>query len=252
MIPDEEEAPAIDPAAVVAVVEAVVRELHPQRKGLHVGLDATLDRDLGLDSLGRVEVVQRLERTFGVRLPESTLVSAESPRDLWRALSSRVASSGNDEHSAFGMAAMEAAEPAPARTRTLLEVLDWHVQRHPDRRHILFTGRRRARGDDLRRSRPPQPRRGGRARARSASRRGRRWGSCCPAGSTTSPPSSASSAPAASPCRSIRRPAAARSRTTCGARPASSRTAEAVVLITFPEVLTLARLLRAQVSRSSA
>ena len=142
MIPDQESAvaPAVDPQAVVAVVEAVVRELQPQRKGLHVGLDATLDRDLGLDSLGRVEVVQRLERTFGVRLPESTLASAESPRDLWRALSSRAVNSGHEEHSTAEVAALEAAEPAPARTRTLLEVLDWHVQRHPDRRHILFLG----------------------------------------------------------------------------------------------------------------
>src|SRR5689334_18041513 len=100
MIPDKEEAVTVDPSSVVAVVEAVIRELHPQRKGLHVGLDASLDRDLGLDSLGRVEVVQRLERTFGVRLPESTLVSAESPRDLWRALGSRIAGGGHERHSA--------------------------------------------------------------------------------------------------------------------------------------------------------
>src|SRR6185436_20821398 len=36
------------------------------------------------------------------------------------------------------MAPLEAGEAAPDRTRTLIEVLDWHVQRHPDRRHILF------------------------------------------------------------------------------------------------------------------
>jgi 1-acyl-sn-glycerol-3-phosphate acyltransferase len=141
MVPGEKSTAAIsaiDPADVVAVVAAVVRELQPQRKGLHVGIDSSLERDLALDSLGRVEVVQRLERTFGVRLPEATLAAAESPRDLWQALGT-AAGSGREVALSREVARLEAAEPAPARTRTLLEALDWHVQRHPERRHILFT-----------------------------------------------------------------------------------------------------------------
>ena len=45
-----------------------------------------LARDLGLDSLGRVELLGRMEKTFGVRLPESVLGTAETPRDLLQAL----------------------------------------------------------------------------------------------------------------------------------------------------------------------
>src|SRR5919106_4009608 len=111
----------VDPAEVVGIIEAVVRELQPGRKGLHVGLDSSLERDLGLDSLGRVEVVQRLERTYGVRLPEAALASAESPRDLWQAVAS--GSVSGSELAAVQTAPLEAAEPAPARTSTLLEVL---------------------------------------------------------------------------------------------------------------------------------
>ncbi len=129
------EPPALSPAAVLGVIEAVVRGLHPQRRDLRLSLDASLERDLGLDSLGRVELVQRLERAFGVTLPAGILGSAETPRDLLQALAAGGASG-------FGfredLLELGAGEPAPERTRTLLEVLDWHVQRHPQRRHVLF------------------------------------------------------------------------------------------------------------------
>ena len=130
------EASAVSPAEVLALAETVVRELHPQRREVRVTLDASLERDLGLDSLGRVELVQRLERTFGVKLPEEILGTAETPRDLLQALAA-----GGSSGFAFREDLLEpvgAGEAAPERTRTLLEVLDWHVQRHPERRHILF------------------------------------------------------------------------------------------------------------------
>src|SRR5262245_19919485 len=77
-------APAED--SVLEVVTALARELHPQRRLRDVGLDASLERDLGYDSLGRVELLSRLEKRFGVRLPEETLGTAETPRDLLAAI----------------------------------------------------------------------------------------------------------------------------------------------------------------------
>ncbi|HYU34576.1 MAG TPA: AMP-binding protein [Thermoanaerobaculia bacterium] len=127
---------AVSPQEVLEIVAAVVRQLQPQRKDLRPSLDASLERDLGLDSLGRVELAQRLERAFGTRLPESALAQADTPRDLLKALAA-----GGSAGFIFRedlTAPLEAGEAAPDRTRTLLEVLDWHVQRHPDRRHILF------------------------------------------------------------------------------------------------------------------
>jgi acyl carrier protein len=129
-------APAPSAADVLEVIGAVVRELQPRRKDLRVTLDTSLERDLGLDSLGRVELVQRLEKTFGTKLPETALAQAETPRDLLKAMAE-----GGSAGFAFRDEMLEpigAGEVAPDSTRTLLEVLDWHVQRHPDRRHILF------------------------------------------------------------------------------------------------------------------
>jgi 1-acyl-sn-glycerol-3-phosphate acyltransferase len=125
------------PAAVLEIVQGLARELQPQRRPRALSLDDSLERDLGLDSLGRVELLARLERSFGVRLPEDLLGAAETPRDLFQALA--VAHPAGAPEKGFEIfTPLAGGEAAPDRTRTLLEVLDWHAQRHPERRHILF------------------------------------------------------------------------------------------------------------------
>ena len=51
-----------------------------------VTLDQSLERDLGIGSLERVELLLRLEQAFGVRLADAAMMEAESPRDLARAI----------------------------------------------------------------------------------------------------------------------------------------------------------------------
>jgi len=45
-----------------------------------------LDRDLGLGSLERVELLARLETAFNIRLPDSVASEANTPDDLTRAI----------------------------------------------------------------------------------------------------------------------------------------------------------------------
>lgn len=92
MTPD----PALDTSAAVQLdgeprLLALVRELahHAQPElaaRLPVALGSRLERDLGLDSLARVELGLRVEREFDVRLPENLAAEAETPADLLRAL----------------------------------------------------------------------------------------------------------------------------------------------------------------------
>jgi 1-acyl-sn-glycerol-3-phosphate acyltransferase len=128
-------------AALLAILQQLARELQPQRRPRLPGLDDSLERDLGLDSLGRVELLARLEKAFGVRLPEDLIGSAETPRDLFQALAVAHPAGAALEtgvRSATPLTPLAAGEAAPDRTRTLLEVLEWHAERHPDRRHVLF------------------------------------------------------------------------------------------------------------------
>ena len=68
-------------------VQQIVTELHRRRAAsLQVHLDSELNREWGLDSLGRVELISRLERAFDLQLPEQVLSTAATPRDLLQAL----------------------------------------------------------------------------------------------------------------------------------------------------------------------
>ena len=64
---------------LIAVIQELVQELHPQRaKSMDVSESSRLERDLGIDSLGRTELVLRVERTFGVRLAGADARAAET------------------------------------------------------------------------------------------------------------------------------------------------------------------------------
>src|SRR5436853_7602419 len=90
MLPEKAPAPASEPPSpetVLEIAETLARELQPQRHaGRSLTLDSSLERDLGLDSLGRVELLGRLEKAFGVHLAEQVLASSETPRDLLQAV----------------------------------------------------------------------------------------------------------------------------------------------------------------------
>ncbi|HEX9078241.1 MAG TPA: AMP-binding protein [Desulfuromonadaceae bacterium] len=123
-------------ARLLRVVVEVANELHPHGTA-RATLDSPLDRELGFDSLGRVELLARIERTFGCALAEQTAAAVETPRDLLRAvLASRPVTSGGEEVETAPMAAAQAS--VPDRARTLPEVLQWHADHEPDRCHIRF------------------------------------------------------------------------------------------------------------------
>jgi 1-acyl-sn-glycerol-3-phosphate acyltransferase len=123
--------------ALLETIQQLAAELHPGRATATPSLDNRLEQDYGFDSLGRVELFLRIERHFGVSLPESIMASAETPRDLLRAM--LAASPRQLRAAGIERAATLAAESeTPDQAATLAEVLEWHVARHPDRPHIVL------------------------------------------------------------------------------------------------------------------
>ncbi len=125
---------------LLAEVRRLLAELHPGGAPAEVGLDADLERELGLDSLSRAELLLRLEDAFGVSLPESILATAETPRALLRAVRAATAPRPPDGSREVRSAAVGEAGIAPEAARTLQEVLDWHVLHHPGRIHVHLLG----------------------------------------------------------------------------------------------------------------
>ena len=134
----ETDAPSTEETAsrLLDAVSAVVDDLRSGAGAPAVGLDSALDRELGLDSLGRVELMARLETEFDVTLSETLVANSENPRDLLRAVLGADSRRGGGTAPDITRLDLERVESAPDSARTLIEVLDWHVRTHPDRPHI--------------------------------------------------------------------------------------------------------------------
>jgi len=129
---------AISPEALLETIQQLATELHPVRAAVPASLDNRLEQDYGFDSLGRLELVTRIERRFGVSLSENVMVTAETPRDLLRAILAAAAAPPAQIAAAERAAALAAESEMPDQATTLVEVLEWHVTRHPDRPHIVL------------------------------------------------------------------------------------------------------------------
>ena len=79
---------------VLEIVAGLTTELQGSVAPGGIRLDQSLARDLSIGSLERVELLLRLEQAFGIRLSDTAMMEAETPRDLARAV--RIAKPGGE------------------------------------------------------------------------------------------------------------------------------------------------------------
>lgn len=124
-------------AELLRIVCALAVELHPKmRLRKEVSLDSDLDRDLGFDSLGRAELILRLDRAFKVRLPDQVLGEADTPRDLLAAV--RRAGPQEPEPAAGDRLTVLPRVEEPVEAQTFIEVIGYHIDSHFDRPHLCI------------------------------------------------------------------------------------------------------------------
>ena len=123
---------------ILEVLTTLSGELHRQRRGTPMTLDSHLERDIGLDSLARVEFIARIEERFGSGLPESVYGEIETPRDLLRFLRAANPPTRVGATAPARPASETLDSDEPLAASTLIEVLQWHAQQHPERVHIQF------------------------------------------------------------------------------------------------------------------
>ena len=123
---------------IVGIVRELAVELRPHRgHTLSLNLDSDLDRDVGLDSLGRAELLLRLDREFKIRLPDSLIGDARCPKDLLNGVLAASPTVAPPAIEAMAhMALPEVVEPTTAAT--LIDTLAAHVQTHASRPHVLL------------------------------------------------------------------------------------------------------------------
>lgn len=131
---------------VLEKVRRLLEDLGGSRALQSVRPDASLDRELGLGSLERVELVSRLELEFSVELTESVLAEAKTPADLTNALvnalltaDTPIRAGARSGHTHLANPAHTAARlPPPTEAETLIEVLRARASAEPHRPHIYL------------------------------------------------------------------------------------------------------------------
>ena len=121
---------------VLRSLRILVEELGPPRP---VTVASSLERDLGLGSLERVELLARLEREFDLRFADSVLTDAETVADLVRAVlraEGQPVADGSGE--TVVVPATRMAEPESAAN--LLEALYQWATVEPDRPQVILRG----------------------------------------------------------------------------------------------------------------
>jgi 1-acyl-sn-glycerol-3-phosphate acyltransferase len=115
---------------LLGVISRLVGEVHPKWKHIRFSPDTLLERELGLDSLARMELRTRISRELGVELDEQVAMGAMTPQDLLHAIhvapggkaaeTSRPAATNSDENPAdllLGEFTGEEAASAPRHLR---------------------------------------------------------------------------------------------------------------------------------------
>jgi fatty-acyl-CoA synthase len=132
---------------VLEVIRSLLEELGSQGAiaVLHAG--SQIDRDLGLGSLERVELLARLESSFGLRLPDRVAAEANTPEDLARAILAVPGTSLEDEEASSALRTSievqklhgAAKDAGVFAAETLIDVLRYRAVHDAERVHLLIT-----------------------------------------------------------------------------------------------------------------
>ena len=133
--------PTILASDLLQVIAALVHDIHPRIELHALTLDSTLDKQLGLDSLARIELLARLEKRFKISLPAQLIMEANTPRELLQMLIRHgVQQTAHETPPVIPLDTSSETVSHPDQINNLVDLLDWHVQSHADRMHIRILG----------------------------------------------------------------------------------------------------------------
>jgi fatty-acyl-CoA synthase len=132
---------------VLEVIRGLLEELGSQGALPMLNATSQLDRELGLGSLERVELLARLETAFELRLPDRVASEANTPEDLARAILAAPGTNVEFEEVDSALRASVtvqklhrvAADAGVFSAETLIDVLRYRATHDAERAHLLIT-----------------------------------------------------------------------------------------------------------------
>ncbi|WP_084813479.1 AMP-binding protein [Desulfogranum japonicum] len=123
---------------ICEVASKLAMELDPAARERQFTLDSSLERDLGFDSLTKVEFLTRLEKISGIALGEQTLGSAETLRDIARAITQHVPSQEQNNLDQQQIHTSPRQTGIAHSARTLVELLNLQADALPEQVHLIY------------------------------------------------------------------------------------------------------------------
>lgn len=121
---------------LLSIVRGFLSEYKTARALSNIHLNASLERDLGIDSLGRVELFLRIEKAFSIQFEDAVMAEAETVNDILTAL---------QQAKPFTPAIQQILQDTLAEThvdpllsKTLVEVLVRRAEEDPNRPHVYL------------------------------------------------------------------------------------------------------------------
>lgn len=103
-----------------------------------IKLDASLQRHLGIDSLGRAELFQRIEKTYNISVPDRLLAEADTLEDIAIFLRESPLIDKIPPQKKTIIHHEQKFSVDPSHTQTLVEMLLLYGKKAPDKPHIYF------------------------------------------------------------------------------------------------------------------
>lgn len=123
-------------AKLLSIVRDMLISLDRKRAAESLSLDSRITQDLGIDSLGRVELFHQVEDQFGIYLPETLLGEAETIHDIAKTLETADYSRELITH--FEPQDFTKISVDPTKCQSLVEVLVKRGQQESSRVHIYY------------------------------------------------------------------------------------------------------------------
>lgn len=126
----------IENELVVLTTQLLAESGQPHKR--EVRLDDSLQRHLGIDSLGRAELFQRIEKNFDVTVPDRLLAEAENLNDIAEFLHHAAPKVKGSVTQKIVSSHGEKVKVNISDAKSLIDILLLYAQQSPDKSHIYF------------------------------------------------------------------------------------------------------------------
>lgn len=119
------------------IIRNILTELEAERAKLAISNNADLERDLGLGSIERAELLRRVETEFQIHVPETALTDVLTVNDLLLLIYKIKPSIALPLQQSY-VPHLTASMIDPSKADTLVEILQKYAQYEPERPHIYL------------------------------------------------------------------------------------------------------------------